>query len=316
MNGREVSYRLPLRYLAATRPPFLVASALPVAIGLAGASADGIAIEPWSALLTLTGALCAHAAFNVSNDCHDDLNGTDRINQQLISPFTGGSRLIQNGTMSLSQMTNLATMLYLTTIVVGLVLLIRAGPLLLVPGCIGLLIGWGYSAPPLRLNSRGLGEPTVAIGFGLLISAGTDLVQRGDLSTTPLLLAAPCGLLTTAVLLINQFPDQIADAASGKAHWVVRLGPQQARWLYLPLTISAYLLLVVLIGSDRLPVAAIAGLAPLPLSIYAGRQLIRHAAEPQRLRLAIIATLLAMVLHGVLLSLAILVAGRHASGIA
>ena len=42
-----------------------------------------------------------------------------------------------------------------------------------------MLLGWAYSAPPLSLNSRGLGELSVALGFGILIPLGADYVQRG-----------------------------------------------------------------------------------------------------------------------------------------
>ncbi|HSN71533.1 MAG TPA: prenyltransferase, partial [Steroidobacteraceae bacterium] len=88
------------RLLHATRPKFFPASVLPVLVGTAwGASVAG-SLDITVFLLALVTTVCVHAAANVLNDVGDDLSGTDRINQERIFPYTGGSRFIQNGVMS------------------------------------------------------------------------------------------------------------------------------------------------------------------------------------------------------------------------
>ncbi len=86
-------------------------------------------------------------------------------------------------------------------------------------GLVGALIGWGYSAPPLKLNSRGLGEPDVALGFAL-VPCGLVMVAGSGFDLRALLLGLSSGLLVANLLFINQFPDRRADAATGKRHWV------------------------------------------------------------------------------------------------
>jgi 1,4-dihydroxy-2-naphthoate octaprenyltransferase len=298
-----------VRYLMATRPPFLTASLVPCLLGLAAAYHAGVGIDPLAAWLTLLGAVAVHAGVNVLNDYYDALNGTDALNSDRLYPFTGGSRFIQNGVLGLEETARLGWGLLGLGMLVGLLLLHHAGWPLLVIGLAGLLLGWGYSAPPLRLNSRGLGEVSVAAGFGVLIPLGADLVQRGSLDPQVLWVAAPYALLITAVLYINQFPDRRADAAAGKRHWVVRLGPGRARWGYPLLVLGAYGLLLGSVASGHLPRWSLAAVLPAIASLMASRDLLAFAATPARLRPAVELTILAATAHGVILAASLWLAG-------
>lgn len=290
------------KYIAATRPPFLLAAAIPCFIGLASAFHDGLPILAFTALLTLLGALLAQAGVNVLNDYYDALNGTDATNEQRVYPFTGGSRFIQNRVLSARQMAVFGLVLFVVTAAIGLVLLPHAGSRLVILGLAGLLIGWAYSAPPLALNSRGFGEISVALGFGTLIPLGTDMVQRGAFDTLPLMASAPYALLVAALLYVNQFPDREADAAAGKHHWVVRLGPRRARWVYLGMVLVAYGSLPLLVWAG-LPRGALLGLIAAPLSLRAAADVLRFAERPAMLVNAIRLTIAAMLVHGSALSL-------------
>ena len=110
----------------------------------------------------------------------------------------------------------------------------------------------------------------------------------------------------TNLLYINQFPDRRADTAAGKLHWVARLDVEQARWGYVLIVASAYAWLLTAVALGWLPMLALAALLALPLSIKAARQLLRHAAEPKQLGDAIRLTIAAMMAHGALLSLALI----------
>jgi len=292
-----------LRYFLATRPPFLAASLVPCLIGLSTAYADSVPLQLGTALLSVLGALLAHAGINVLNDYYDSRNGTDAANADRLFPFTGGSRFIQNGVLSEEQTARYGYLLLLATLAIGLALLPAGGWPLVLVGLAGLFIGWAYSAPPLSLNSHGLGEPSVAIGFGLLIVVGCDLVQRGELSWLPVWVSLPYGMLVTALLYINQFPDRRADEQVGKRHWVVRLGIDRARWGYLLIVAAGYGLLSVMVGAGMLPPATLLALLPAPLSLKAGADLVRYAGDPGRLIPAIPLTIAAMTLHGLLLAL-------------
>jgi 1,4-dihydroxy-2-naphthoate octaprenyltransferase len=296
------SFRNPLaRYFAATRPAFLSVTLAGALIGLGTASADGIHIDGLKAFLTVLFALVAHAGANVVNDYYDALNGSDAANQERLFPFTGGSRFIQNGVLSLGETKVFGYALLAVVIPPGLWLTTHSASGLIPIGLLGLLIAWAYSAPPLKLMSRGMGEVGITGGW-LLVVLGTDFVQRGVFSTLPLLAGLPFALLVAAILYINQFPDRQADELAGKRTLIVRLGPARASWGYVFLTAAAYLSLLLAIVFGKLPVWSAAGLLPAILSFKACRQLLADASYPARLAPAIKQTVAAANLNGLLLA--------------
>lgn len=296
------------RYLLATRPAFLTIALAGCLLGFA--TALDAAFSWPLALLTVLLAVAAQAGVNVFNDYYDHLNGTDAVNVDRLFPFTGGSRFIQNGVMSPRQMLVWALALFGGVIAGGLWLIETRGGGLFWIGLAGLIIGWSYSAPPLKLNSRGLGEICVAAGF-LLIVAGADFVQRGALSAKPWLLGLPYALLVTNILYINQFPDRAADIQAGKRHWVARLEPAAAArgyWLILGLAAA---LLVGLVLEDALPAPALLSLLAVLPALKAGRILSAHAHEPPKLLPALRMTIAAAHLQPVILG-AVLAWGARA----
>jgi 1,4-dihydroxy-2-naphthoate octaprenyltransferase len=296
------------RYLLATRPAFLTITLAGCLLGFATAVEGGAAFDWLRALVTLVLALLAHAGINVLNDYCDHLNGTDARNTQRIYPFTGGSRFIQNGVLTPRQVLAFAAALFVATIAGGLWLLSVAGEGLFWIGLVGLAIGWAYSAPPLQLNSRGVGELCVATGF-LLVVAGADYAQRGAFAPLPWLAGMPYALLVANILYINQFPDREADRASGKLHWVARLQPETAAWGYGLILLLAGLALAVGIFRGLLPLAAMGALVVWIPALQAWRQLRLFAATPERLAPAIKQTLLAAHALPLLLAAVLLVSG-------
>jgi len=294
-----------VRYLLATRPAFLSITLAGCLLGFATALAGGVPFSWMLAIVTLLLALLAHAGINVLNDYCDHLNGTDERNTRRIYPFTGGSRFIQNGVLTPSQVLGLAIVLFVLTMAGGLWLLGMSGMGLFWIGLAGLAIGWAYSAPPLQLNSRGLGELCVASGF-LLIVAGADYVQRGGFAALPWLVALPYALLVTNILFINQFPDRDADLASGKLHWVARLQPEIAARGYGLILLLAGFALLFSIVNGTLPRAGVVGLFALLPALLAWRQLQRLAVTPEHLAPAIRLTLLAAHLLPLLLAATLL----------
>ena len=290
-----------LRYFLATRPPFLSVTVFAALIGIANAHYHGSGISMLSAMVTVLFALFAHAGINVLNDYYDELNGTDRLNTERVFPFTGGSRFIQNGVLTLRETGTFGAVLMALTVAGGLWLTLQSGPGLLTIGAAGMLIGWAYSAPPLKLNSRGWGEACVATGFAL-IAIGADYVQRQTFSMNVVQAVTSYALLVMNILFINQFPDFKADQAAGKHHWVVRLGPERARWGYLVVAITAYGFFAATVAAGRLPLPALFALLPAALSFRAGVDLLKHAAQPRLLEPAIKMTIAAASAHGLLLA--------------
>ena len=299
-----------VRYLLATRPAFLAASLVPCLIGMASAGYQGADLHWGYAILTVIGAVLVHAGINVLNDYYDALSGTDAINKDRLFPFTGGSRFIQNGLFSPRHTAQYGAVLLSLGAVIGSWLALASGPGLWLIGLAGVFIGWAYSAPPLSLVSRGLGELSVALGFGVLIPMGADYVQRGAFSWFPLIAALPYALLVTNLLYINQFPDWRADKAAGKHHWVVRLGVRCARWGYVLIAVTAYGLLFGDVAIGLLPAPTLVAATPAAFSIIAAYQLVVSAETPANLGPAIRLTILSCLSHGLLLSAALAWAAR------
>ncbi|WP_455221847.1 UbiA family prenyltransferase [Kaarinaea lacus] len=245
------------KYLLATRPMFLTASGLPVLLGSAiGYQASG-SFDAVAFILALFSVLLAHAGVNVLNDVYDELNGTDRLNEERIFPFTGGSRFIQDNILNLQQMRRWGQLLLAMSAVLGMALVAHKGYVVLVFGIVGVFLGVAYSAPPLKLASRGIGESAVGIGFGVIPVVGAAWLQSGQLSGEALLLSIPVSIWVANILLINEVPDSKADGEVGKDTLVVRFGLRFTAGLYLLLNSLALACLVWAVLLNYLPALAL-----------------------------------------------------------
>jgi 1,4-dihydroxy-2-naphthoate octaprenyltransferase len=292
-----------LRYFAATRPAFLSVTFVGCLLGLATACGSGVPIGPTLATATMLFALMAHAGANVINDFYDAISGCDAANDERQFPFTGGSRFIQNGVLSVRATGVFGYALLACVVPAGLWLTAVSGPGLILIGLAGMAVGWAYSAPPLKLQSRGSGEFAITAAW-LLVVVGSDFVQRHEFSFVPMAAGLGFALLVANVLYINQFPDVKADTKAGKRTQVVRLGVANARWGYVLITALAFgwPLLMVLLG--HLPLLALGSLLPVAASFAAIRQLWPNASNPSQLAPALKLTILAATTHGLLLAAA------------
>ena len=228
-----------LRAFLATRPPFYVASILPVLVGTAWAGAAFHRFDVPQFVLALLVTMVAHAAANVFNDVGDDVTGADPGNQNLIYPYTGGSRFIQAGLLTRAQMLRLAGGLALVAVLLGLALVALRGPWVIAFGVGGLALGLFYSLPGVQLSGMGFGELCIAIAFGVLPALGSVWLQAGTIDIGAVLLSLPVAAWVAAILLINEVPDRDSDASAGKRTLVVRWGIGGTRWIYSGLTVVA-----------------------------------------------------------------------------
>ncbi|MCA9670729.1 MAG: 1,4-dihydroxy-2-naphthoate octaprenyltransferase [Myxococcales bacterium] len=267
------------KWMVITRAPFLTAALVPVLIGAAWAAhSRQLAAFPWlSFVLALVGALALHVAANTFNDYFDHKSGTDDANNDYFLPFSGGSRSIELGLVTPRRLFSVAMVSLLVAAGCGAALVALSSPALLLYGLAGAFSAYFYTAPPLRLVARkGLGELLIGLNFGPLITAGTVHALTGSVRTIDFLIGLPIGLLTTAILWINEFPDATSDALTGKNHLVVQLGKKRARWGYLLLLTTAFGLVGAAIAGGTAPrLAALCALA-LPLAVFATAVLFRH----------------------------------------
>lgn len=211
----------------------------------------------WPLFLACVGGVGAiHAGANVLNDYFDHLGGSDAANTEFVRPFTGGSRLIQQGRLTPREVRAFGLALLAVGAVIGLSLVWWRGIGVLVFLVPAVVVSAAYSVPRVGLAARGLGEIAVALAFGVLGVTGSYYIQTGQVSSEAFFVSLPLAVLVGAVLFINQFQDYAADRATGKRNWVVRLGRQRA----------ARVFAFVLTLGVLLPVAeVVAGLVPTPM---------------------------------------------------
>jgi len=282
------------------RAPFFGAVLLSAGWGLTLAYRSNYALSWLRIVLLLTGLIAAHAAANLLNDYFDYRSGADRHNPYR-NRFSGGSPHIAEGIVA--PRTFLLSGLACACVAAGsaliLGILIDGGPgPVWILALAGGLAAFAYTAPPLQLAYRGLGELTIFTVFGPLTVAGAYYVQTAHL--TPRIFAAslPLALMITAVIMINEFPDYTADRAAGKATLIVRLGPRRARWVFHALTAAAALSLILPIYRPVTGIALRAAPAILPLA--AAAVILHHRAlQPRSLTGAQGLTILAHTFCGI-----------------
>jgi 1,4-dihydroxy-2-naphthoate octaprenyltransferase len=289
-------------WLAEVRAPFFTATIVPILLGATIAWARTGAFHLGLFLLTLLGGLLLHAGTNVANDYFDHRSGDDEINVEFVRPFTGGSRLIQEGLLTPREVLSGALAAFALACVVGLYLAYVRGPLIIVLGLVGIFSGFFYTAPPFNLVSRGIGELFIGLNFGLLMTLGSFFVQTGYLAWEPVVAAIPVGLLIAGVVYINEFQDAPADGAVGKDHLVVRLGRQKAALGYLALLVATYAAIVLAALFRITSPFTLVALATLPVAVRAVGVARAHYDEYLKLVPANAATVFLHLLTGLLLS--------------
>lgn len=299
-----------LRWLVVTRAPFLTAALAPVLVAAAWVGTTTASPFPWGAFaLALVGAAALHIASNVFNDYFDWRAGVDQANTDYFQPFSGGSRAIELGLVTEPGLVKIGVGALVVAALAAVPLVVSAGPWLLAFAAAGALLGYFYTAPPLRLVARrGLGELAIMLAFGPLLTAGTVFALTGTVAAADFLIGLPIGLLTTAILWINEVPDAPSDAATGKRTLVVVLGIENARWGYVALLVGAFGLLVAGVAAGLVPDGALLGLLALPLAARASLHLFRHLRDRELVQ----ANALTIQLHlaaGALMALGLVVSG-------
>ncbi len=201
-------------------------------------------------ILTLAGMVAFHAATNVLNDFFDVRHGVDRegapTTKYRLHPAAFGQT-------PLSTILGFSVVLYLLTFATGLYLAFVSSLAILMVVAAGILGSVLYTADPVVLKARALGEATVFVMWGLLIPLGAFMVQTGVFSWSPVLAAIPIGLFVALVLLANNIRDISYDGSVGNRTLAVAVGARSAAKVYSALLWTAYLLVAIGILAQLLP---------------------------------------------------------------
>lgn len=213
------------------------------------------------------------AGTNMINDWKD----ADRDNENVegIRPFTGGSRMVQLGLISRSDMGFFGLMISCVAALIGIYLVFASGWGLIPLICYGLLAGLFYTGAKDKFSfinlAPGIAEFLIATTFGVLMTMGAFYVQTGYFTLQIFLISLPLAILITNVLLINQFQDAESDQKTAKNTLVVRIGKRRAKDLLFGLFIAAYAIITVLPIMDFAPYTLYFTFLSIPFAVQAIR---------------------------------------------
>lgn len=264
------------------RPTFLAGGFLLHGLGIAmalyaGASLD-VAALVWGQVAITSIQWMTHYSNEYFDLAADQANLTP-------TRWAGGSRVLVSNQLRPQAALAAALVLAGIALVAAMVLAlwVRPGPWTLPLLFTGLLLSWGYSAPPLRLDSRGLGELAIAVVVAGLTPVVGFYLQMGQLSWLPVLAVLPVCALQFAQALGIEFADLEGDAAAGKHTLVVRLGRPAAARLMIAAMALAYALLPLLTALGLPALVAGGILLSLPVAAWQAWRLARGAySSPQQ----------------------------------
>jgi len=278
----------------ATRPWSFTMTFSSVTIGTLLAYLLTGSFNPLLYLLVFAGMIAFHAATNLINDFYDVKHGVDRMGAPTTRyrPHPVAAGIEPPGTIRFW-----AAAFYTFSLVVGVCLSLLSGPWVLLLVCVGIAGSFLYTADPVVLKARGLGEITVFLMWGPLIPLGAYLVQTGELSTAPVVLATPIGILVALVLLANNIRDIEYDGSVGMKTLPVMLGKVRGSLLYGTLLLITYLFIPVAIVAGLLPIWSLIVMVTVPEAIGLSRMFtgeIPDNADPRTAGLALKFSLLYM----------------------
>jgi len=286
-------------WLAGTRPRTLPAAVVPVLIG-SGVAAGYGEFSLWRAALALVVALALQIGVNFANDYSDGVRGSDSAERRV-----GPMRLVGSGLASPRQVKLAAYGCFFVACCAGLALAAVTSWWLVLGGALAVLAAWFYTGGSRPYGYRGFGEVSVFVFFGVAAVAGTAYVQMGRLSWLGLAASIPAGLLSCALLMVNNLRDIRSDGESGKRTLAVRIGDARSRSVYLlfllvPFALAALiafvrpfsLLMLLALPLALAPVRAVRGGA-------SGPALITTLGQTGRLQLAFgLAFTIGLAIHG------------------
>jgi 1,4-dihydroxy-2-naphthoate polyprenyltransferase len=246
------------QWLAGTRPRTLPASIVPVMIGSGVAVGYG-GFSLWRGALGLVVALALQVGVNYANDYSDGIRDTDAIGKRV-----GPVRLVGSGLAAPRHVMLAAFGYFGVAAAAGLVLAAVTSWWLVLVGVCCVLGAWCYTGGPWPYGYMGLGEAAVFVFFGVVGVAGAAFIEMGRLSWLGLLASVPAGLLSCALLMVNNLRDIESDPLSGKRTLAVRIGDARSRIVYMLFLLVPFVLAAAMASSR--PWVLLVLLAP-PLAV-------------------------------------------------
>lgn len=255
-------------FMMAARAYSFPASVIPVLYGsiLAMILLPGVKFNFLYFALTLIGAISVQIGSNVINDIYDYKKGIDKEDPDTGIPH-GGSMVISKGLVSVNGMKAFAFGSLALSTLIGIFLWMMVGPWILYLMVFGLFAAIYYTANPIALKYKALGDLMVFLTFGVGMTLGAYIVQTHQFSWLPVVLSTPIGLLIIAILHSNNIRDMKFDGAFGVKTIPILIGQKMSIYMYDVLIIGAYASIILFVAFGLLPWLALLNLITLPTAL-------------------------------------------------
>ena len=255
------------KWILAARPKTLPAAVSPVILGTALSYHDGI-FHSFIFLMTLLAAVLIQIGANFANDVYDYQKGTDRDDR------LGPKRATQSGLITPEKMKNAMWLIFSLAICVGFYLAWIGGWPIVFIGLSSIAAGIAYTGGPYPLGYHGWGDMFVFIFFGLIAVPGTYYLQAGTVTPLSFWMGAALGMLSTAILVVNNIRDMETDIVTGKKTLAVRWGKSFSHIEFSILVIIPFIIPLCMWWNTRYNMSLLITLFALPIAVHLIIQLI------------------------------------------
>ena len=266
-------------WLLAARLKTLPASISPVILGSALAFHDG-SFHAFICVITLLAAILIQIGANFANDVFDFEKGTDREDR------LGPTRATQGGLISPEKMKKGMWLTFTLAICAGFYLACIGGWPIVWIGLASIAAGIAYTGGPYPLGYHGWGDVLVFIFFGLIAVSGTYYLQTGIVNELSLYMGAIMGMLSTAILVVNNLRDADTDKLSGKNTLTVRFGKKFSKMQYSILILIPFLLPLYIWWNVENELSLLITIFALPISLHLINQIFSQTGSDLNLVLA------------------------------
>jgi 1,4-dihydroxy-2-naphthoate octaprenyltransferase len=301
-------------WMAQIRAPFLILAVFLVVIGLAFSvkypQDPGASFNWLHAVMLVIGVVLSHVSVNLFNEYSDFKTRIDFNTNR--TPFSGGSGMMQAGNTRPENVKTVGIIALLVAGAIGIYFAFISHWIVFVFSVVGAFSVLFYTN---FLAKYILGELFAGLALGTLVVLGAYVAMTGMpgmpadglFPKEVLWVSIPPGILTSLLLLINQFPDHEADKEGGRKHLVIRFGLKGASYIYTAgmFATFAIIVLVPIIGISSFWIYI--ALLPLPLGVKAAITAIRHGDDLGKMIPALGSNVMTVLLTDLLLAVSVFI---------
>lgn len=248
-------------WLNAARPRTLPAAVAPVLVGTAAAIYAADDLPRWSLFVAaLVASVLIQIGTNLANDYSDARRGADSADR------LGPVRVTSAGLITPRRVLTATWIAFGLAALLGLYIAWQSEWIILAVGIVSIAAGFLYTGGPRPYGYAGLGEIFVFVFFGLVAVNGSYFIQLEELAWLPFGLSVTVGLLSTAILVVNNVRDIDTDRRAGKNTLAVRIGRVGTRRLFVFIVLASFFVLALTVVLNDGPWLALIGLIAIPMA--------------------------------------------------